>query len=149
MNGNERRYLAGWLALPVAAAANGALRDATYGKRLGKTAAHSLAVAPLTALVLAWARLLERRWPLPGRGAAVRVGVVWLALTLLFESGLGAARGMSAGEIAGQYDVRRGRLWVLVPLAVLAAPELARRRAGRATRAPRAATDGAHGRRCG
>ena len=130
---NETRHVLGWLALPAAAVANGVLRDTTYAKRMGRTASHSLAIAPLAAFVLTWARLLEWRWPLPGCGAAARVGSVWLILTLVFESGMGAARKVPAREMLAEYDVRRGRLWPLVPLAVAAAPLLAyrgRRRAG-------------------
>ena len=129
---NETRHLLGWLALPAAAVANGVLRDTTYGKRHGPTAAHSLAVAPLATFVLAWAALLQRRWPLPGRGAALRVGALWLAFTLAFEVAMGAARKVPARDMAAEYDVRRGNLWPLVPLAVAAAPLLAWRRSAKA-----------------
>ena len=129
--GNETRHVVGWLALPAMAAANGALRDATYGKRMGRTAAHSLSVVPLVVTVLAWAAGLERRWPLASRRAAARVGVMWLALTLAFEFGMGAARGTPAREMLAEYDVRGGHLWPLVPLAVVLAPVLVFRRTAR------------------
>jgi hypothetical protein len=125
---NEHKHLLAWLALPVAAAANGALRDATYGRRLGRTASHSLAVFPLVASVFTLASLVQRRWPLPGRGAAVRVGLLWLAFTVAFEAGMGAARGVPAREMLAEYDVRRGSLWPLVPLAVALAPCLVYRK---------------------
>jgi hypothetical protein len=133
MMGNETRHVVGWLVLPAAAAANGALRDATYGKRMGRTAAHSLAVVPLMVTVLAWAAGLERRWPLASRRAAAKVGVVWLALTLAFEFGMGAARGTPAREMLAEYDVRGGHVWPLVPLAVVVAPVLVFRRTKRRT----------------
>ena len=123
---NETRYLLGWLALPVAAAANGALRDVTYGKRMPRIAAHSLAVVPLVAAILGWTAGLQRRWPLSSRRVAVRVGAVWLALTLAFEFGMGAARGTPAREMLAEYDIRRGHLWPFVPFAVMLAPEVAR-----------------------
>jgi hypothetical protein len=125
---SQARHLLGWLALPVAAVANGVVRDATYGKRMGRTASHSLAVAPLVAFILVWAALLQRRWPLPGRGPALRIGLLWLAATLAFESGLGAARKVPGREMLAEYDVRRGSLWPLVPLAVAVGPVLVFRR---------------------
>jgi hypothetical protein len=125
---NETKHLLGWLALPLAAVANGAARDATYGRRMGRTASHSLAVAPLAAFIFVWAALLQRRWPLTGRGSALRVGLSWLALTLAFESGMGAARKVPVREVLAEYDVRRGRLWPLVPLTVAFAPLLLQRR---------------------
>ncbi len=129
----ETKHLLGWLAMPAAAVANGALRDTTYGKRMGRTSSHSLAVGPLVTFILAWAALLQRRWPLPGRGSALRVGLLWLVLTLVFELGLGAARKVPVAEVVAEYDVRRGSLWPLVPLTVAAAPLLMwrRRRAAR------------------
>ena len=126
---NETRQLLGWLALPVAAVVNGGLRDVTYGKRMGRTASHSLAVLPLIVAILTWASALERRWPLPSRRAAVRVGLLWLGLTLVFEFGMGAVRGTPREELLAEYDVRRGHLWPLVLPAAALAPLLAHVRA--------------------
>jgi hypothetical protein len=124
---NQTKQILAWAVLPFAAVANGALRDLTYGKRMGEAASHSLAVAPLAAVVRTWAGLLARRWPLRSRRSAVGVGLAWLGLTLAFEFGLGRARGMSADAMLADYDVRRGRLWPLALLAVAAAPLLAYR----------------------
>jgi len=125
---DETRHLIGWLALPAAAVANGVLRDATCGRRMSRTASHSLAAAPLAAAVLLWAGVLQRRRPLPSRAAAARVGLLWLVFTLAFEFGMGAARKVPAREMLAEYDMRRGNLWPLVPLAVASAPLLAWRR---------------------
>jgi hypothetical protein len=127
---NQTRQILAWAALPVAAVANGALRDLTYGRRMSETASHSLAVAPLAAVVSVWAGLLARRWPLRSRRAALGVGAAWLGLTLLFEFGLGRARGVSTEQMLADYDMRRGRLWPLALVAVAAAPLLAYRRRG-------------------
>jgi hypothetical protein len=116
---NETKQVLAWTALPFAAVANGVVRDKTYGKSVGETAAHSLSVAPLAAVVGFWAGFLARRWPLRSRRSAVRVGIFWLALTLAFETGLGKARGVSTHDQLAEYDVRRGRLWPLA-LAVIA-----------------------------
>lgn len=119
---NETKHALAWTLLPFAAVANGVLRDTTYGKGMGETASHSLAVAPLAAVVGLWAGLLARWWPLPSRRAAVRVGLLWLVLTLAFETGLGRVRGMSARDQLAEYDVRRGKLWPLSLVAVALAP---------------------------
>jgi hypothetical protein len=125
---NQTKQVLAWTALPFAAVANGALRDFTYGKRMGEAASHSLAVAPLAAVVRLWAGLVARRWPLRSRRSALGVGLAWLGLTLVFEFGLGKARGVPVDEMFADYDVRRGRLWPLALLAVVAAPLLAYRR---------------------
>lgn len=119
---NETKHILAWTALPFAAVANGVLRDKTYGKSMGETASHSLAVAPLAAVVGFWAGLLSRWWPLASRRSAVRVGVLWLALTIAFETGLGKARGVSLREQLAEYDVRRGKLWPLALVVIALAP---------------------------
>jgi hypothetical protein len=116
---NETKQILAWTVLPFAAVANGVVRDKTYGKGVGETAAHSLSVAPLAAVVGFWAGLVSRWWPLRSRRSAVRVGILWLALTLAFETGLGKARGVSTHDQLAEYDVRRGKLWPLA-LAVIA-----------------------------
>jgi hypothetical protein len=125
---NQTKQVLAWAALPFAAVANGALRDLTYGKRMGETASHSLAVAPLAVVVRLWAGLLARRWPLRSRRSALGVGLAWLGLTLAFEFGMGKARGVATEEMLADYDVRRGRLWPLALVAVASAPLLAHRR---------------------
>jgi hypothetical protein len=119
---NEAKQTLAWTALPLAAVANGVIRDATYGKRMGEAAAHSLSVAPLAAVVGVWARLLSRRWPLRSRRSALRVGLLWLGLTMVFETVLGRTRGVSVREQLGEYDVRRGNLWPLALVVVALAP---------------------------
>jgi hypothetical protein len=129
---NRRRHLLGWLALPFLAVANGLVRDFTYGRPMDRDLAHSIAVAPLIALILLWTWVLARRWPLASRTAAWTVGTIWLLLTLAFEFGLGALQGMPLRMMLTEYDVTQGRLWPLVPFTVLVAPVLLHegRRAG-------------------
>ncbi len=69
---------------------------------------------------------------------ATAVGGLWALLTLGFEFGFGhSVRGTSWAELLADYDVSRGRIWVLVPIATAAAPALVRAaqiRDGRALR---------------
>jgi hypothetical protein len=119
---NETKQILAWTALPFAAVANGVIRDKTYGKNMGETASHSLAVAPLAAVVGFWAGLVAHWWPLRNRRSAIRVGILWLALTLAFETGLGKARGVSTHDQLAEYDVRRGKLWPLALVTIALAP---------------------------
>ena len=59
--------------------------------------------------------LLQRRYPLADDRAALRVGAVWLGLTIVFEFGFGrAVDGKSWSELLADYDVSEGRVWPLV-----------------------------------
>jgi hypothetical protein len=133
------RHIAAWIILAVVAVANGAIREATYGRWLGRSLAHSLAVLPLLVAIFALAWLLARKWPLQGSRAGIRVGLIWVVLTVAFEFGVGALSGDSLSAMLAQYNVSRGSLWPLVPLSMAVAPEIARRLTGVGRRSPRPA----------
>lgn len=125
----ESRHIVGWLALPVLAVLNGLIRDTTYGQSMSQELSHNVSVVPLLIAILAWSVVLARWWPLPNAAAALRVGLAWMALTLVFEFGLGSLQGLSWDAMLAEYDITRGKLWPLVPLATLSAPALVRRMA--------------------
>ena len=125
----ERRHIVGWLALPVLAVLNGLIRDTTYGRSMSYDLSHAISVVPLLIAILVWAAVLAGRWPLPNAAAALRVGLAWMALTLVFEFGLGSLQGLSWEAMLAEYDITSGKLWPLVPLATFAAPALGQRMA--------------------
>jgi hypothetical protein len=132
MNRSEAKHLWAWLPIPAMAVVNGGVRDLVYAKFMSETLAHSISVLPLMAAIAAWAWFLAGRWPLADQRAGLRIGLIWFVLTLTFELGLGALRGVELTEMLAQYDVTRGHLWPLVPLTMGLSPELARRFAARA-----------------
>jgi hypothetical protein len=77
---------------------------------------------------IAWAAVLSRRWRLSDRKVSLWEGLFWLSLTLAFEFGLGAARGVPLRVMLVEYDVADGNLWPLVPLTTAVAPVAMRRR---------------------
>jgi hypothetical protein len=121
-----RRWLAAWLGIAVLAVANGAFRERVLAPRCSRTRAHQLSTGLLVGAVWAVAARLDHTTPLPDRGTAVRVGAVWAASTVLFESGLGLARGLPPAQLVADYDVRAGRMWALVPLTMAVAPTVTR-----------------------
>ena len=68
------------------------------------------------------------RHPIPDAKHAWVVGMSWAVMTLGFEFGFGRLVAKLAwSELLADYDVRAGRLWVLVPLRTAVAPEVMRR----------------------
>jgi hypothetical protein len=126
------QWLPAWLGGAAIGVANGATRELTYGKRLGEGDANRIsALTGIAAFAVLFAAL-QRRWPLARRSEAVTVGGAWLLLTIGFEFGFGrAVAKKSWSELGGEYDLRRGRLWPLVLLAIATGPALAREAAQR------------------
>lgn len=112
-----------WAGGAVLAIANGAVREALLLPAWGDVAARQVSTVTLILLLGAYVWWLCRHWPLPSYAAAVRVGAVWVLLTVGFEFGLGHyVEGKSWATLLGDYDVAAGRIWLLVPVWTLVAP---------------------------
>jgi len=124
------RALVIWFALLLVAVANGAFREALLIPRFGSQAGHVVSTLMLCAGILI-VTYLAMPWIRPGSlRDAIAIGLAWLVLTLAFEFGFGRARGKPWAELLADYDVLRGRIWVLVLVTTAVAPYLAARARG-------------------
>lgn len=114
-----------WLGILVLASLNGAVRDLVVAPRVGDTIARALSTVILCGLVLlvTWTSI---RWLGPrGPREAAALGLFWVALTLTFELAAGRLSGKPWSVVLADYDVLRGRIWILVPIVTLLAPRWA------------------------
>lgn len=122
------RWIGAWLGLSALAIANGVAREGLYGEAVGDQAAHQISTVTLIMLIAGYSWLLQRWWPLTSSRAAWQVGAAWVAMTIAFEFGFGHyVTGNSWSALLADYNILEGRLWLLIPLTILLAPELARR----------------------
>jgi hypothetical protein len=125
------RALAVWLLMLIVASANGALRQAVLIPALGETAGRAVSTVVLAALIalLAWATIA---WIAPRTTRdAWLVGALWVALTLAFEFLAGHYLfGTPWPVLLEDYNVRRGRIWILVLIVTAAAPLVSARGRG-------------------
>ena len=121
------RWVMAWLGGPLLGIANGLLREKTYGQRLDDRTAHQVSTATAIGGFAAYFGLLQRRWPLQSNDDAVRVGAIWLCLTIAFEFGFGRlVAKMSWQDLLADYNLRRGRTWPLVLAWIAAGPSIVR-----------------------
>jgi len=121
------KYSFAWVGMVLLAITNGGLRDLLYKSRLGDIAAHQLSTVLLLLLLAGYFRLLASAWPLASSPQAWTVGLIWLLLTLAFEFGFGHfIAGHSWNHLFADYNLRAGRVWILIPLWVLVGPALFR-----------------------
>jgi hypothetical protein len=122
------RALAVWFGILVLANINGAARQVWLIPWLGEAAGRVLSTVALSGVVvfLTW---LSIRWIDPASTRdALRIGVLWLGLTLGFEFLVGHYLFRQPWRsLLEDYDITRGRIWVLVLLVVLFAPLLTAR----------------------
>jgi hypothetical protein len=123
-----RPWLVGWLGLVLVALLNGTLRQLGYQRWIGELAGRQVATVLMIVLSACFIWLLHRRWPIPSTGAALRIGGVWTVLTLSFEFGFGLfVERAPLSTLLADYNVAAGRIWILVPIWVVVAPEVIRR----------------------
>lgn len=122
------RALAVWILLLVLAVLNGGLRESWLVPALGPLRAHQAGTLLLSTFILAATRATSGWIGIDGAREAIGVGALWLGLTLAFEF-LGGHflfhRPWPA--LLADYDLSRGRIWVLVLAVTFLAPLLCRR----------------------
>lgn len=117
------KYLIAWFPMILIAIANGAVREEWYGKRIGELKAHQ--VSTISALVLfgIYIWIVTGIWPPESAEQALRIGLMWLGLTLAFEFLFGHyVAGHSWSRLFGDYNLLAGRLWLMVPIFLTIAP---------------------------
>jgi hypothetical protein len=114
-----------WIVLLAAMFGNGTLRVLVLQPGLGEELARRWASLTGVCVVAVLSAVFVRACPDATPRQLLRVGATWLVLTLAFEFLFGHfVSGMSRAALLADYDIRRGRLWVLVLVATLLAPWL-------------------------
>jgi hypothetical protein len=111
------KYFLAWFPMLLLAIANGALREFIFKKYTGELTAHQLSTFSLLLLFAIYIRM-----PPVSANQAILVGLFWLVLTLLFEFGFGRFRGNSWETMFADYNLLKGRLWILIPVWIAIAP---------------------------
>lgn len=120
----RKRALLAWLVLFIVAFSNGVARVAFLAPYLPELRAHQLSTV-LGILLLGIAMwILTGLWRFSSAAHAWQTGLLWCVLTIAFEFSFGRAMGHSWERLLGDYALWEGRLWILVPLWILAAPPL-------------------------
>jgi len=113
-----------WAIVALCAITNGVFRAFMLQPVFGETVARMISCFMLiTILLLISHHSLNRTKLRFSDKELLVIGALWLVLTLLFEFGWGHfVIGRSWEELLVDYDILKGRLWVLVLLFTLLAP---------------------------
>ncbi len=117
------RALAVWLLLLVAAISNGFIRQAFLVPAAGETAAHIISTVMLSVLIFGIGWMLSSWLDLASSREAWIVGGAWLLLTCAFEFLAGHFLfGAPWSKLLADYDLSRGRIWILVLIVTTLTP---------------------------
>lgn len=114
-----------WIAMAVIAVLNGGAREVLLIPRIGERRGHRLSTAILILAILVLSGAFFTTTAIDyRRSELLLIGVGWTGLTVGFEFLVGYLEGTPPAETIAQYDVRKGHVWVAVPLTLLVAPLL-------------------------
>lgn len=115
-----------WLGLLAFAVINGYFRVNFLEPQVGSEVAHFVSTTTLCgAVFLATLLFIGNQRITPATRDLFGIGLLWSTATVLFETSLGLAAGRrSAADLFADYDLLRGRLFVFILLAEVAAPPL-------------------------
>lgn len=118
--------IAVWALILPLAILNGAFREAVLLPGLGNPWAQMLSGLLLSACIIAVAAVFVPRIVRGGTPQPHLIGILWLALTLVFEFGFGRlVAGRSWTELFAAYTFADGNIWPLVLVVTTFAPSLA------------------------
>lgn len=120
------KSIAVWFILVVLAIANGGARNALISPRFGEQAGHVASTIILCILIFI-VSLFSIRWIGPENcRSALLIGALWVAMTVAFEFIAGHYLfGNPWEKLLADYDILRGRVWLLVLAATFLSPALA------------------------
>ena len=119
------RYTLLWLFLPVIGILNGTIRELFFKKYLAELPAHQLSTFSRIILFGCFIGFVTQKWPFTSGTKALKVGFIWLILTIWFEFGFGHyVVGDPWQKLLHDYNLLEGRVWTLVLLWITIAPWL-------------------------
>jgi len=121
-----------WLLFMPLAVLNGALRDLLLTPALGDALARAISSLTLSLLIFSLTMLFIRKLGVDTPSGLFIVGGFWLILTIMFEfTFFIVVMGHPMDVLFEDYDLFRGRLWLVVLATTFLAPFLAFRIRGR------------------
>lgn len=116
-------YLACWPGMVLIGIVNGVIREYSYGPFMKELSAHQLSTVTGLLFFGLYIRFLTKIRPLSSTGQAIRIGAVWLCMTILFEFIFGHyIMGQPWSRLLHDYNILRGRIWLLILIWTSTAP---------------------------
>lgn len=117
------KFFIAWFPIVIFAFANAAVRQAVYAKYVSELAAHQISTLVLCVLVGVYVWVLSGYLKLQSPDQALGAGLMWLIMTVLFETGLGHyVLGNPWSQVFRDYNILEGRVWSLFLLWLTLSP---------------------------
>ncbi|MCA0153153.1 hypothetical protein [Winogradskyella vincentii] len=117
------RYIIAWFPMIIIAIANGLFREKVIRNKLNELQAHQISTATMIVLFGIYVWVLFKILNPSSEIQAIKIGLLWLVLTIIFEFTFGHyVAGHSWNRLFQDYNIFQGRVWVLVLIWITIAP---------------------------
>jgi hypothetical protein len=119
------KFLLAWFPMIPIAIVNGLFREKVLANRFTELQAHQWSTVSLILLFGIYVWVLFKFWPPETFRQSLYIGLLWLVLTVIFEFLFGHyIAGHSWNKLLQDYNMIKGRLWILVLIWITGAPVL-------------------------
>ncbi|MEW6194823.1 MAG: hypothetical protein AB1521_06695 [Bacteroidota bacterium] len=109
------KYFLLWFPMVIIAIVNGSIRQFFYTKFLNELAAHQVSVLSGIIFFAVYVWIITGVWKIESSAQAITIGIMWLAMTIIFEFVFGHfVMGNSWEKLLADYNIFKGRLWIVV-----------------------------------
>jgi hypothetical protein len=116
-------YAASWLGIAILAILNGVTRQKLYGQHMHELSAHQLSTLIGLIIFSLYIWILTGVYRIESSHQALVIGGIWLIMTILFEFVFGHyVVGHPWGRLFHDYNLVKGRIWLLVLIWTAIAP---------------------------
>jgi len=118
-------YILAWLGMVIISVANGIVREKLYSQAMSELSAHQLSTLIAIILLGVYIFVLTIVFQIQSAKQAFTIGGIWMIMTVIFEFVFGHfVAGHSWTTLFMDYNILRGRVWVLVLIWTFVAPYL-------------------------
>lgn len=107
-----------WLPMIAIAFANAAIRELLIRKYYSEFRAHQLSTFTLIIFCMGYIKLIFRRLDITSAATALKTGMMWVVLTVVFEVAVGVGSHKTTAEMLQNYHMAAGYLWPLFLLTI-------------------------------
>ena len=125
LTGPVNVYIAAWFGLMILAIINGSIRHYLIEPKIIELRAHQISC--FTGILLFWGftLMVNKFYPIQSSTQAWTISVLWLIMTVIFEFGFGHYIMKNPwSKLLADYNLLKGRLWVLVLIYTTISPYL-------------------------
>ncbi len=109
-----KTYTILWFGLLILAFVNASVREVVYKNLVNELSAHQISTLTGCIIIFVYAFLVTRKWPIPSYSDSLKISLIWVFLTMIFEALMALVfMKKDLKFLLNSYNLFKGQLWPL------------------------------------